>query len=115
MFECPTELCLVLVRTQLFDDDDMPEVAALQDAITVTALGDRPPMPKPVPTVDVRRPLDIGFLRALDWMLQFMPTLPEDRRQRAELTALGIENAFAATDPGRPDVTARSRRGWRRG
>ena len=43
VLECPTDLCLVLVRTQLFDDADLPNVAALQDAITVEPLG--PPGP----------------------------------------------------------------------
>ena len=104
VFECPTELCLVLVRTQLFDDGDMPKVAALQDAITVTAVGDALAMPNTVPTVDVRQPLDIGFLRALDWMLHFMPTLPEDRRQREELTPLTLETSAPQTTSGRPAV-----------
>jgi len=101
VFQCPTELCLVLIRTQLFDDDDMPEVAALQDAITVTPLGDRPslPIPDTAPTVDVRQPLDLSFLRALNWMFHFMPTLPEDRRQREEL-----ENVSAETTMGRPGI-----------
>ena len=117
VFECPTELCLVLVRTQLFDDGDMPKVAALQNAITVTPLGDRPPMPIPdtVPTVDVRQPLDLGFLRALNWMFHFMPTLPEDQRQRAELTALDIGNIGAATDSGESDVTAQINNGLAQG
>jgi len=104
VFESPTDLCLVLVRTQLFDDDDMPGVAAQQDATTVTAIGDRLPMPDTVPTVDVRRPLDLSFLRALDWMFHFMPTLPEDRRQREELTALDLENAAPETTLREPGI-----------
>ncbi len=35
-FDCPTDLCLVLVRTQLFDDADLPAVWALQDAVVIT-------------------------------------------------------------------------------
>ena len=37
-FSCPTDLCLVLIRTQLFDDSDMPNVAAIQDAVAVRPL-----------------------------------------------------------------------------
>ena len=104
VFECPTDLCLVLVRTELFDDGDMPQVAALQDATTVTALGDRPPpaLPDPVATVDVRRPLDLGFLRALTWMFQFMPALPEDRPQRDELSSLDFGNTSPETAMDKP-------------
>ena len=38
VFECPTDLALVLIRTQLFDDEDLAAVAALQDQVSVTAL-----------------------------------------------------------------------------
>ena len=90
VFECPTDLALVLIRTQLFDDEDLAAVAALQDQVSVTALGAPRPMPPGVPTVDVRAPLDRGFLRSLDWMLQFMPVLPEDTGIREILGGLGV-------------------------
>jgi hypothetical protein len=90
VFDCPTDLALVLVRTQLFDDEDLAEVAALQDQVSVTALGDPLPMPPGVPTVDVRAALDGGFLRSLDWMLQLMPELPEDHGIRTTLRGLGV-------------------------
>ena len=38
VFRCPTDLCLVLIRTQLFDEEDMPNVAAIQDAVSVGPL-----------------------------------------------------------------------------
>jgi hypothetical protein len=89
-FDCPTDLALVLVRTQLVDDEDLAEVAALQDQMSITALGEPRPMPASVPTVDVRATLDGGFLRSLDWMLQFMPALPEDDPIREVLAGLGV-------------------------
>ena len=39
VFACPTQLCLVLVRTQLLGDADLPNVAALQDQMSVRPLG----------------------------------------------------------------------------
>jgi len=90
VFDCPTDLALVLIRTQLFDDDDLASVAALQDQVSVTPLGEPQPMPPGVSTVDVRATLDGGFLRSLDWMLQFMPELTEDRRIRENLRDLGV-------------------------
>ncbi len=90
VFDCPTDLALVLIRTQLFGDDDLASVAALQDQVSVTPLAEAEPMPSGVPTVDVRATLDAGFLRSLDWMLQFMPELPEDGSIRARLRELGV-------------------------
>lgn len=89
VFACPTDLALVLVRTQLFDDGDLPAVARLQDAVVVEPLGPPgPPLHAP-PPVDVRQPLTEGFLEVLDWMLHLMPRLPEDDRVRDELAAIG--------------------------
>lgn len=90
VFDCPTDLSLVLMRTQLFGDDDLAEVAALQDQVRLTPLGEPRPLPPTIPTVDVRAPLDVGFLRALDWMLEFMPALPEDTLIREDLSGLGV-------------------------
>lgn len=88
-FECPTDLCIVLVRTQLFDEADLPSVAALQDEVCVQALGPPAEPLRPMPTVDVRKPLDEGFLRSLDWMLRLMPRLPEDADLRDTLALTG--------------------------
>lgn len=90
VFECPTDLALVLIRTQLFDDGDLPAVHQLQSQITLDAPTNIPPMPTTVPVVDVRAPLDGSFLTALDWMLEFMPPLADDTRIRQDLSGLGI-------------------------
>lgn len=110
-FDCPTELCLVLVRTQLFDDADLPAVWALQDAVVITPLGPGGPPLAPPPTVDVRAPLDEGFLRSLDWMLQLMPTLPEDTQVRAELASIGCGDGGLEWLPASPDALAQAREG----
>lgn len=106
VFDCPTDLAIVLIRTQLFDDDDLTAVTALQNQVTLTPLGEALPFPSSVPTVDVRAPLDIGFLRSLDWMLQFMPDLPEDVGIRADLTELGLGNGALDTIAAEPAPAA---------
>jgi hypothetical protein len=113
VFECPTDLALVLTRTQLFDDEDLAEVAALQDQVSVTARGAPRPMPQGVPTVDVRAPLDRGFLRSLDWMLQFMPVLPEDTDIRETLGGLGLGVGAGTVDAvlSDPALDAQARQG----
>ena len=111
VFECPTDLALVLVRTQLFDDADLAEVAALQDQVSVTALGKPQPMPPGVPTVDVRATLDGGFLRSLDWMLQFMPVLPEDDEIRELLRGLGVGAGRVVAMLSEPGVDSETREG----
>ncbi|GAA2165616.1 hypothetical protein FHX52_0841 [Humibacillus xanthopallidus] len=116
VFDCPTDLCLVLVRTQLFDDADLPNVARLQDEVTLEPLG----FPRPAPTgwpapVDVRAPLDAGFLEAMDWMLQFMPRLPEDTNIRADLAELGCGTGQVADLLSVLDVAAQVRTGLEQG
>jgi len=110
VLSCPTDLCLVLVRTQLFDDDDLNNVMELQDQIRVRSLSQwsaRPgpaaaESPTPIPPVEVRGTPTLEFLRVLDRMLEFMPTLPEDRSLRHHLRSIGLgadlEGALA--DPG---------------
>ncbi len=98
VFRCPTELCLVLIRTQLFDEQDMPNVAALQDAVSVAAslcnpgprLPGAAPALAPIAPVDVRAAADTRFFDVLDWMLALMPALPEDRDLRDRMARIGL-------------------------
>ncbi len=98
VFRSTTELCLVLLRTQLFDDADMPNVVALQDACAVEPLsratGSRPPAAPPaldpIEPVDVRQPPSLAFFDVLAWMLRYMPVLDGDARIRADLGLLGV-------------------------
>jgi hypothetical protein len=100
VFACPTQLCLVLVRTQLLGDADLPNVVALQDQMSVQPLGqwrggpDRAPIPElglnPIPPVDVRARPTVQALRVLAWMLRFMPALPEHAEVRSALATVGI-------------------------
>jgi hypothetical protein len=100
VFACPTQLCLVLVRTQLLGDADLPNVVALQDQMSVQPLADwlgreyrsSTPTPglDPIPPVDVRARPTVQALRVLAWMLRFMPTLPEHAEVRSALATVGI-------------------------
>jgi len=109
---CPTDLCLVLIRTQLFDEDDLDNVIDLQEQVRVRPLSQWQGRARPTTTVPPLRPLQpvevratptVDFLRVLDWMLALMPTLPEDRRLRRDLRLIGVgadlEQALA--DPAR--------------
>ena len=99
VFRCPTQLCLVLVRSQLFDDADLSRVAAIQDAMAVqplSALRGALPPPAPAPLapiapVDVRAVPSAAAFGVLAWMLRLMPVLPQDAALRGALAArLGV-------------------------
>lgn len=114
VFDCPTDLCLVLFRTQLFDDDDMVNVEALQNAVGVRSLAAHPlPAPTPIEPVDVRTPPAREFLRVLGWMLDLMPVLPDEIEIRASINALIAAGEqmddviVAGLQQGMADVTAR--------
>lgn len=106
VFDCPTHLAIIWFRTQLFDDADLPAVDALRHRIEVTPLGSPPPLPPTVPTVDVREPLDLGFLRSLEWMLDYMPALPEDAAMREDITGLGLRIGLFDSVTAEPVVAA---------
>jgi hypothetical protein len=104
VFESTTWLGLGLYRTQLFDKADLPRVHAIQDGFKVTPLSgflrQPPPPPKPplapVTPVNLRTdPTSLRFFDVLDWMLQYMPALPEDSALRHRMQGIGIH-------PGRP-------------
>lgn len=100
VFTCPTQLCLVLVRTQLLGDADLRNVAALQDQMRVHPLENWPGKddlaanPSPglvaIAPVDVRARPAVQALRVLAWMLRYMPALPEHAEVRCALATLGI-------------------------
>lgn len=111
VLECPTDLALVLVRTQLFDDADLLAVTRLQDAVRVEPIGPPGPDLRPPAPVDVRRPLTEGFLVVLDWMLRLMPCLPEHAGVRDELLAIGCGTGAVTTLLADPAARAEAREG----
>jgi hypothetical protein len=108
---CPTDLALVFLRTQLFDADDLPNVVAVQDGFAVEPT--RPhlePAPlSPVTPIDVRVGLDPRFFDVMCWMLDLMPTLPEDEARRQQFASIGIApgaTPSTAPEPGRDVLLA---------
>lgn len=99
VFRSPTELVLAHYRTQLLGPDDLPRVHAIQDGYSVRPLsaytGTVPPPAaapvEPVAPLDVRKhPFDMQFFRVLNWMLEFMPPLPDEVGMRERFATIGI-------------------------
>lgn len=99
VFCAPSQLVLAFYRTQLFDPADKARVHALQDQYRVRPLSaylGKPapaaaPALRPIPGLDVRKdPASPHFFAILNWMLRYMPTLPEDRALRARIARIGV-------------------------
>jgi len=99
VFRSTTQLVLALFRTQLFGPGDLGNVHALQDRMQVRMLSaylgrDNPepaPLPPLVPAVNLReRPTDPAFFDVLNWMLAFMPVLPEEAAMRRDFESFGV-------------------------
>jgi hypothetical protein len=99
VFRSTTTLALGMVRAQLFDAGDLPKVHALQDGMRVRTLsaylgrpGPSPlPMPALLPALNLRRePTAPRFFDVLNWMLAFMPVLPEEAALRRGFESLGL-------------------------
>ena len=99
VFRSPSQLALAFYRTQIFNSLELPRVHALQDQYRVTPLSGylgRPapamvPALQPVSGLDVRKePTSLQFFTILNWMLQYMPTLPEDQELRSRLARIGV-------------------------
>lgn len=98
-FQCTTDLMLILMRTQLFGDADMPNVISIQNQCSITPLSKskynvsyKPKLVQPlqpIQPVDVRKPLGTSFFTVLKWMQNYMPPLAEDTTFRAQLSASG--------------------------
>ncbi len=99
VFRSPTSLVLAHYRTQFMGSGDLPRVHEVQDQFRVEPLsiflGASPPQAAPhvkaVPPVDLRKdPLSMQFFRILNWMLEYMPDLPEERAMRQRFARIGV-------------------------
>jgi hypothetical protein len=102
VFRSTTWLAFGLYRTQLLGEGDLARVHAIQNGFGVTPLsaylGKAPPPAaapiKPIPPVNLRKsPTAPGYFGVLEWMLRFMPELPEDAAVRAQIAGLGAGRA----------------------
>ena len=110
----PTQFALAFYRTQLFGPEDKAAVWKIQDQFRVQTLSQYIGMPAPAAAatpdwcapLDVRKdPTSLRFFAVLNWMLQYMPPLEDERDLRATFSAIGVE---AAPDFAEPDAEKRT-------
>ncbi len=117
VFHSTTQLTLGMFRTQSFGPHDLANVHALQDRMRVRTLSaylgrSAPaalPLPPLAPPLNLRqRATDPAFFDVLNWMLQFMPVLPDEARMREDFESLGVVpgRRFAPGDALRREVEA---------
>lgn len=99
-FQSPTQLALAFFRTQLLSPADLDMVWAIQDRIRVQPLSQYQSTGRPAPApdfnwiapIDVRaEPTSLRFFDILNWMLHYMPALPEEQALRAKLELIGVK------------------------
>ena len=96
VFQATTPFGLTVIRTQLFDAGDMPNVVKVQAGYKVQPLSAfmQQPAPPAAPQVDFLPATTAGikenFYEYLDAALQFVPVTPEDQAIRAKLASIGI-------------------------
>ncbi len=106
VFRSSTQFSAVAYRTQLFNAEDMPNVAKIQAGYKVRPLSEflNKPAPPAAPAVHFPKinaaMAKTGFFDYLDFALQFAPAGPEEKDIRAKLVRLGIgvEKKFAFRD-----------------
>src|SRR6266850_609839 len=96
VFRSSTQFSAVAYRTQLFNAEDMPNVAKIQAGYKVRPLSEflNKPAPPAAPAVNFPKinaaMAKTGFFDYLDFALQFAPAGPEEKEIRARLVRLGI-------------------------
>ena len=96
VFQSTTPFTLALVRTQLFNPADMPNVEKIQAGYKLQPLSAflKQPAPPAAPKIDFLPATTAGikdnFFQYLDAALQFVPETPRDKAVRAKLAKIGI-------------------------
>jgi hypothetical protein len=96
VFRASTQFSLALFRTQLFNQDDMPNVVNVQAGYRAQPLSAYLHQPAPPPASAIQFPkitTDLAkknFFAYLDFALQFSPAGPEEQEIRAKLARIGI-------------------------
>jgi hypothetical protein len=96
VFRCETQFSLVIYRTQLFDAADIDNVKKIQAGYTVQPLSAFLKQPPPAAAPEIAwLPFNedlfkTDFARALDFLLQFCPEVPEEAALRARFASIGI-------------------------
>ncbi|WP_455274409.1 DUF1254 domain-containing protein [Rhizobium herbae] len=96
VFQSTTPFTLALIRTQLFNPNDMPNVEKIQAGYNAQPLSAfiKHAAPTAAPTIEFLPATTAGikdnFFQYLDAALQFVPETPRDKEIRAKLAKLGI-------------------------
>ena len=96
VFKSTTPFSLTISRTQLFNPDDMPNVAKVQAGYKAQPLSAflNQPAPAAAPKIDFLPATTEGikdnFYAYLDAALEFVPITPETRELRGRLASIGI-------------------------
>ena len=88
----PTPVATIVGRWAVDGDADMPAVAELQSAMTLTPTSAARPLPEPDPSV----PGDLQFFEQMRVWMQAFPPAPRDRDYQQRFEPLGL---FAADSP----------------
>ncbi len=96
VFQSTTPFTLALIRTQLFNADDMPNVEKVQSGYKLRPLSAflNQSAPPAAPKIEFLPATTAGikdnFFEYLDAALQFVPETPRDQAVRAKLAKIGI-------------------------
>jgi hypothetical protein len=96
VFRSSTEFSLAIIRTQLFNAADMPNVEKVQAGYVVQPLSAFLKQPAPAKPADINWPdidkelVKTNFFEYLDFALQFAPSSPDEAAIRARLASIGI-------------------------
>jgi len=97
VLQAETQFVFVAGRTELKNPKDMPNVVAIQRQYRLRPLSEflattpPPPAPQPAfPTWGEKRAMGPDFISYLNFMLQFAPTVPSERKLMERFAKMGI-------------------------
>lgn len=106
VIQCETEIALGIIRTQLFNPEDLKNVEAVQKKYAVKTLSaylgkPAPPQAKPIDFVKMLTPEEqkksLDFFNNLNFALQFCPVHPSEKDLRARFAKIGIQEGKTFT------------------
>jgi hypothetical protein len=96
VFPSSTQFSFAVIRTQLFNPEDMPNVVKVQAGYKAQPLSTylKQPTPPAAPAIDFPKAdaelVKKNFFEYLDFALQFAPAGPEERAIREKLARIGV-------------------------
>jgi hypothetical protein len=98
VIRCETDFCLVIYRTQIFNENDVDNVKAIQNGYAVQSLsaflGKRAAAATPVnfmpPLTPSEQRTSPAFFNELNFILQFCPAVPSEKETLARFAKMGV-------------------------